>query len=67
MGMDYYQPLKSYIEFMVAEGTIAAADLDLLLFTDDIDTAVNHINTYISGNFSAAKQEKPAWWLLERS
>lgn len=67
MGMDYYQPLKSYIEFMVAEGTIAAADLDLLLFTDDIDTAVEHIRTYISTNFSATKQEKPVWWLFERS
>ena len=69
MGMDYYQPLLDYIKFMAAEGTISPADLDLLLFTDDTDAALEHIRQYISVNYKVVKRRRlrPAWWLFEKA
>ncbi len=67
MGMDYYRPLQDYIKFMVSEGTISPEDLDLLLFTDDPDEAVEHIRRHLSDHFVPVKKRKPLWWLLERN
>ncbi len=64
-GKDYYQPLMHYISFMAKEGTIAEADIKLLLLTDDLDEAMQHISTYVSTNFKV-KPRKRLWWLLEK-
>ena len=68
MGMDYYQPLLDYLKFMAQQGTISPQDLDLLLFTDDTDAALEHIRQYISGNYKVVKRRRllPSWWLFER-
>lgn len=66
MGMDFFEPLKKYIEFMVSEGTISPEDTSLILFTDDTDEALSHIRQYISKNYKAVKRNKPLWWLFER-
>lgn len=65
MGMDYYQPMRDYMEFMAKEGTISPGDLDLLRFTDDPDEAIAHIRHYLTTNFKPV-QRKPKWWLFER-
>jgi hypothetical protein len=65
-GKSYYQPLLETIQKMVKEGTILTQDLDLLLVTDDVDEAMNHINTYISSNYNIMKKRKRFWWLFER-
>ncbi len=69
MGMEYYQPLHDYIKFMAAEGTISPGDLDLLLFTDDTDAALEHIRQYISKNYRVVKRRRllPSWWLFEKA
>jgi uncharacterized protein (TIGR00730 family) len=67
MGMDYYRPLQEYLKFMVAEGTISAEDLDLLLFTDNPDDAMAHIRHYISQHYKVEKRRRPIWWLFEKS
>jgi uncharacterized protein (TIGR00730 family) len=67
MGMDYYRPLQEYVKFMAAQGTISAVDMNLLLFTDDMNEAIEHIRTYISGHYKVVKRTRPVWWLLERS
>ena len=67
MGMDYYRPLQEYIQFMASEGTISPHDLDLLLFTDDPEEAVEHIRRYIATNYKVVKRRRPLWWLFERS
>lgn len=67
MGMDYYRPLQEYVKFMAAHGTISPVDMNLLLFTDDMDEAMDHIRTYITGNYKVVKRTRPIWWLLERS
>jgi uncharacterized protein (TIGR00730 family) len=67
MGMDYYHDLQEYLHFMAAEGTISPEDLDLILFTDDVDKAMVHIRTYISNNYRVKPRQKPVWWLFEKS
>ena len=65
-GKSFYQPLVEAIQKMVSEGTILTQDLDLLLITDDVDEAMNHINTYISSNYDLMKKRKRFWWLFEK-
>jgi uncharacterized protein (TIGR00730 family) len=65
-GKEYYKNLMEMIQKMQDEGTILAQDLDLLLVTDDLDEAMNHINTYISSNYNLMKKRKHLWWLFEK-
>ncbi len=65
-GKSYYEPMIEMIRKMVLEKTISTEDLDLLLITDDLDEAMNHINSYISGNYEVMKKRKPFWWLFEK-
>jgi hypothetical protein len=67
MGMDYYKPIRDYVEFMVKEGTISPDDLNLVLFTDSEEEAVAHIRQYLTTNYKPVRRKKPLWWLLERS
>lgn len=63
-GKEFYQPLLEFIEQMANEGTITRSDMDLVLFTDDYDEAMNHIKTYIRQNY-VLKPRKRFWWLFE--
>ncbi len=65
-GTDFYRPLMDTIELMKREGTISEEDLTLVMFTDDIDEAMEHIKSYISKNYELEKKQKPFWWLLEK-
>lgn len=46
MGVDFHQDIKEHIERMEREKTISEEDLDLILFTDDVDEVVEHISKY---------------------
>jgi predicted Rossmann-fold nucleotide-binding protein len=46
MGKDYWAPLIDLLELMAAEKTIDTTDLDLLLLTDSVDEAMEHIRTH---------------------
>jgi uncharacterized protein (TIGR00730 family) len=65
-GKSYYHHLVEMIRKMIIEETVQKEDLDLLLITDDIDEAMNHINTYISSNYNLLKKRKSFWWLFEK-
>ena len=65
-GKSYYRSLINLIEKMVEDGTISKQDLDLLIVTDDLDEAINHIKTYISSNYDLKKKRKRFWWLFEK-
>lgn len=65
IGKDYYKDIWEMLQKMVAARTIAVQDLNLVLFTDDIDQAVNHINFYINKHYQL-KKVKPLKLLLER-
>jgi hypothetical protein len=46
MGTDYWQPLRNMLDNMLAARMIDPADLDLMLFTDSLDEAADHIRKY---------------------
>ena len=64
-GKDYYKDLIETIEVMAKHGTISTEDMKLVLLTDDVDEAMNHIRTYITTNYKV-RPRKRFWWLFER-
>jgi len=65
-GTAFYKILMDQINFMSEQNTISPEDLKLVLFTDNIDEAVQHISKYIQTNYKI-KRRKKAWWLFERN
>ena len=65
IGKDYYRDIWEMLQKMKAAKTISEKDLDLVLFTDDVDHAINHIDFFINKHY-ALKKIKPAKLLLER-
>ncbi|HWB94809.1 MAG TPA: TIGR00730 family Rossman fold protein [Puia sp.] len=66
LGKEYYQPLFDYMEDMASEGTISREDLSLVLLTDSIAEATQHIDTFIKKNYRE-KSRKRKWWLFEKN
>lgn len=64
-GKSYYQPLIEYMQMMVEQKTISAEDMELVLLTDSIEEAMQHITKYIKTNYQV-KPRKKMWWLLEK-
>ncbi len=64
IGTEYFQPLKDLIQHMIENKTISPEDLNLVIFTDNIEEGFEHIKQYIDTNFILKKQ-KPKWWLFE--
>lgn len=64
-GKEYYQKLIEALEDMVVRGTIAKEDMNLVLVTDDIDEAMNHIRSYITTNYKVRPRSRK-WWLFEK-
>ncbi len=64
-GNEYFADIQKMILKMKAEGTISQKDSDLLLFTDNLDHAIEHIQTYISENYKIKSKRKALWWLFE--
>jgi uncharacterized protein (TIGR00730 family) len=65
MGKAYYQPVLDYLKFMAEQKTISWEDINLVLLTDSIDEAMEHISKYIKTNYEV-KPRKKRWWLFER-
>jgi len=65
-GTAFYKTLMDQINFMSEQGTISPEDLKLVLFTDNIDEAIQHISKYIITNYKI-KTRKKAWWLFEKN
>jgi uncharacterized protein (TIGR00730 family) len=64
-GVKYHQGLMDYCTYLVEQGTISESDLKLVLLTDSIDEAMQHIMTYIQTNYKV-KPRNRLWWLLEK-
>ncbi len=64
-GVEYYQPLMDYMQFLSKEATISEPDLKLVIMTDSFDEAMEHISTYIKDNYTIKKRPKPFWAFLE--
>jgi uncharacterized protein (TIGR00730 family) len=64
-GKSFYQPLMDYMNFMAEQKTISPEDLDLVLLTDSVEDAMDHIRKYITTNYKV-KPRKRLWWLFEK-
>ncbi len=64
-GKDFFQPLMATMDKMIEEGTIHPKDKELMLLTDDMDEAMQYIQSYIGKHFTV-KPRKRLWWLLEK-
>ena len=56
IGREYWQPLVDFLDEMVRFGTIAAEDLELILFTDSLDEARNHIEKHAIEQFGLVRK-----------
>ncbi len=65
-GKEFHKKLIDMIEAMAQAQTISPEDLELVLLTDDIDEAIEHISKYITTNYSI-KHRKKKWWLWEKN
>jgi uncharacterized protein (TIGR00730 family) len=64
-GKEFYNELWDYMEYMVGQGTISKEDLSLVLLTDSIPEAMEHINAFILKNYQVAPRKR-RWWLFEK-
>ena len=64
-GKEYYEPLLEVMHHMAEKGTISEQDMSLVLVTDDIQEAMEHIRKYILQNYKI-KPRKRFWWLFEK-
>ena len=64
-GKEYYKELWEYCEYMAQHGTISREDLLLVKLTDNIDEAMDHIQTFITKNYKVVPRKKK-WWLFEK-
>lgn len=61
----YYKELWDYMQYMADNGTISPEDLSLVLMTDSVDEAMEHINKYIVANYKVRPRRR-LWWLFEK-
>ena len=67
LGTAYWRPLQDLLHRLAIEGTIDAADLELLLITDDVAGGLEHIRTHVAGRFGVApRRRRPLPILGER-
>src|SRR6187402_2318695 len=64
-GKEYYAELWDYLQHMARKEAINKEDLSLVLLTDDIDEAMQHIFSYIKLNYKVMPRKR-MWWLLEK-
>ena len=64
-GKEFYKDLWEAIQAMAEKGTISKEDMNLVLFTDDIGEAMEHIRKYITANYKIMPRKR-MWWLFEK-
>jgi uncharacterized protein (TIGR00730 family) len=58
MSTEFYRPLMGLLAKMVAAGTISNTDLDLLLVTDSVEEAMEHIEKNAIGSFGIIRPKQ---------
>src|SRR5262249_22462819 len=64
MGTTYCQPLIEFMKQMVAAKTISETDLQLLLVTDSVPEAMQHIQKHAVEQFGLQRRPMKRWWFL---
>lgn len=62
----FYSPLIGVFNHMVEAKTISPEDLNLVLLTDDVQEAMDHIRKYIQTNYVVKKSRPRRWWFFEK-
>ncbi|MCB9045660.1 MAG: TIGR00730 family Rossman fold protein [Chitinophagales bacterium] len=57
MCKEYHKYLYDHIMHMVEQGTISPEDVELFLFTDSVEEAINHIQKYAVEGFGLKKRK----------
>ena len=65
-GTAFYKELREAMEDMAKKGTISPEDINLVLFTDDYDEAMEHIKSYIKNNYKVRKRFSRLPWYFEK-
>ena len=65
-GKEFYKELSDLMADMVHQKTINPEDLQLVLITDSVDEAMQHIHKYITTNYKVRPRKKRLWWLFEK-
>jgi len=65
-GKEFYEPLIDVMYHMAEKGTISEEDLSLVLLTDDVGEAMDHIRKYITTNYKVRPRKITKWWLWEK-
>ncbi|MBD0333343.1 MAG: LOG family protein, partial [Chitinophagaceae bacterium] len=64
-GKEFYKDLLEAMEIMAQKGTIAKEDMSLVLLTDDVTEAMDHIRMYVQQNY-VVRPRRRQWWLFEK-
>jgi uncharacterized protein (TIGR00730 family) len=68
LGTAYWRPLQALLRQLAIEHAIDPGDLDLVLITDDVAGALEHIRTHVAGRFGVSpKVRRPIPILGERA
>jgi len=62
---EFHKDIISHIELMKDKQTISPEDLNLCLFTDSVDEAIEYLQEKSIKQFGLKAREKKAWWLFE--
>lgn len=65
MGLDYHKNLREFFDRMLEEATISKEDMDLLLFTDSVEEAMQWLDTKAAQKFGLTKRMVPIKFLGE--
>ena len=66
-GSEYWAPLRAQLETMVSAGTVSPGDMDLVLFTDDVEEVVSHIERAAVVRFELERHLRPSSLLGEHA
>ncbi len=58
MSSEFYRPLMGFLAKMVAAGTISNTDLELLLLTDSVEEAMDHIEKHAIKTFGLDRPKR---------
>ncbi|MHA8065828.1 TIGR00730 family Rossman fold protein [Aquirufa sp. ROCK2-A2] len=64
MGLDHYEKMMDFLGKLVDEKTVGPSDYDHILFTDDIEEALKHIQFYSSKKRSLTNSAQTPIWIL---
>jgi predicted Rossmann-fold nucleotide-binding protein len=59
MGLEYWKDLRDFIDKMLQAGTISPEDLQLMLFTDSVEEAMQHLQARAAKQFKLHLKKRP--------